>query len=145
MELPVTPEGRMRRANYALSLLVLNLAMVGAGAILPDQNPESATVRLVMTLALSWLLYCVMARRLHDAGRSQTLAAILLGLVAVGNLLMGHPLDPSSAQSIQAGRALVVVATAIGLYVLVAPPKRGANRYGQDPRPLRIGHGEITS
>lgn len=91
MESTFTPHGRMRRTDYAVSLAVLNLAMIGVPTVIDANDGPLGVVRSAMMLALAWLLYCSMSRRLHDAGRTSVAGAVLLALVAIGGILMKIP------------------------------------------------------
>lgn len=138
MDTQFTPTGRMRRTSYAVTLAVINLAMVGTASLLSEPTPGIGATRGLMMLALSWLLYCAMSRRLHDAGSKSTLAAILLGSVAFGSVLMAVGVREDMQSLLLAGRGAILVGAMIGLYVLIAPPSRNANRYGRNPRITKI-------
>lgn len=144
MDVNFTPAGRIRRTSYAATLAVLNLAMIGVPTILPDAHGAVGLVRSIMMLALTWLLYCTMSKRLHDAGRGSALAAVLLALVALGGILMAS----DSASIVILGRGSTVLASILGLYILVAPPKRMGNIHGPDPRVhaiATVGAGEAVA
>lgn len=129
MRILATPVGRMRRIDYATALAVLNLSMIGAAAFSPGADASSTAVRSVLLLPLAWLFYCAMSRRLHDAGRSRTLAVLILAAVVVGDRLHG-----ATAPVAAIGTVALVTASLAGLYVLIAPPSPDAARYGTDPR-----------
>lgn len=146
METQFSPAGRMRRTSYVVTLAVLNLAMVGTSALLAEPMPGVGAIRGAMMLGLSWLLYCSMSRRLHDAGRKSTFAAVLLGCVALGSIMISIGMREDVLRSVMLGRGCIVIGAIIGLYILVAPPTKGPNAYGIDPRPdKRFESEEIAS
>ena len=129
MTITATPHGRMRRTEYAATLVVLNFAILGASSFLPGPDVPSAIVRAGLILPLAWLLYCAMSRRLHDAGRGRLAAGLVLAGVVVGDRLIG--MDGREAS---VGSCVLVASSLLGLVVLIAPPTASAVRFGPDPR-----------
>jgi uncharacterized membrane protein YhaH (DUF805 family) len=99
----------------------------------PDLIPYAIVTLLGGQTALAWVWICLVARRLHDIGRSGWWQAVPLALVA-GCVAAAEPawaadlgLDP------QAAVALVFVAVAINLAYIAAigaVPGQGPNRFG---------------
>lgn len=127
---PVDPRGRLRRLAYLPTLVVMNLSLRGVQC-LPSTTAFSRMVVVLGTIFVLWIFYCTWAKRLHDIGRSGRLAVINVTLVSAAGVILNT----------QSGMTLGYVAVGllsgamiIGGYLLIAPPSKGANRYGADPR-----------
>ena len=142
-DLYLTPHGRLGRQTYWLALAGLVVANLVAGLI--------PVIGSLVALALLWPCACVIAKRLHDMGRSGwpafalTFPCAILGLFAALVALMTADLTTAGLALAAAG-VVAVVGSLVGLAGLVlivwagvAPSQRGVNAYGQQalrPFPL---------
>ena len=127
---PIDPRGRLTRRAYLPSLVLANLALLGVMGI-PSDTAGSRLMVVIGTILAVWAFYCTWSKRLHDIGRSGTLAAINVLLVSAAGII----LNTQSGQTfglIAVG--LLSLAMISGGYIMLAPPVRGPNAYGPDPR-----------
>jgi len=127
---PVDPRGRLRRLAYLPTLMLMNLSLRGVQC-LPSTTATSRMMVVLATILVLWIFYCTWAKRLHDIGKSGRLAVVNVALVSTAGIILNT----------QTGVALGYVAVGmlsaamiIGGYLLIAPPSKGDNAYGPDPR-----------
>lgn len=127
---PIDPRGRLTRRAYLPSLVLSNLALLGVMDI-PSQTAGSRMMVVIGTILVVWAFYCTWSKRLHDIGRSGTLAAINVLLVSAAGII----LNTQSGQTFGLmAVGLLSLAMISGGYIMLAPPLRGPNAYGPDPR-----------
>lgn len=127
---PIDPRGRLTRRAYLPSLVLSNLALLGVMDI-PSQTAGSRMMVVIGTILVVWAFYCTWSKRLHDIGRSGTLAAINVLLVSAAGII----LNTQSGQTFGlVAVGLLSLAMISGGYIMLAPPLRGPNAYGPDPR-----------
>lgn len=131
---PVDPRGRLRRLVYLPVLILMNFALRGVQCI-PSETAASHMFVVLATIFVLWVFYCTWAKRLHDMGRSGRLAVLNVLLVSSAGTIL------NTQSGVGLGYAAVVMLSAammIGGYLLIAPPSRGHNPYGPDPRRRRL-------
>ena len=134
---PFSPEGRMRRRTYVLTLLVVNVLGLALNLRAGGSMPIDAVIGFAGMLILLWPMYCAMTKRLHDADRTSTTTLVSLGLAIAGSFFLQTAPTLSSEQlslTRAIGSVLIMAGGAVALFVLVARPTSGPNRYGEDPR-----------
>lgn len=134
---PFTPNGRMRRLQYAGTILVANILGVMLREALSGTTPAEAVITFAGMMIILWPLYCSMSKRLHDADKPSIPALVALGL-AIASSIFAQTGETLMTEQIHLADGLAAL-TALGagliaLYILIAPPTRGPNRYGEDPR-----------
>ena len=100
-------------------------------------------------LVLLWPLACLLAKRLHDAGRTSALLLLplVVGALALGQAVMSGGLGliglgPVSDSSLRPAMAILALTALLALgfvaWVGLSRGERAANRYGASP------HGEVA-
>lgn len=134
---PFSPEGRMRRRSYLMTLIVIDVIGTILNFTLRGSTPGEAVIGFAVMMLLLWPLYCSMSRRLHDADKTSSTALLALGLVIAGSFFLqtSPTLATQQMRAMQTiGSVLVIAGGVTSLFILLARPTRGANRYGEDPR-----------
>jgi uncharacterized membrane protein YhaH (DUF805 family) len=127
---PIDPRGRLTRRAYLPSLVLANLALLGVMDI-PSQTAGSRLMVVMGTILVVWAFYCTWSKRLHDIGRNGMLAAINVLLVSAAGII----LNTQSGQTFGlTAVGLLSLAMISGGYIMLAPPHRGPNIHGPDPR-----------
>ncbi len=132
-----SPEGRMRRRTYLLTIIAINVLGTLLNDFLGGSTPAEAVVGFAAMMILLWPLYCAMSRRLHDADRTSTMALVTLALAIAGSFFVQASQTVETEQMrtmLTIGALLIVSSGIISLFILLMMPTRGANRYGEDPR-----------
>ncbi len=132
-----SPEGRMRRRSYLLTILIINLLGTVLNAVIGGSTPGEAVIGFIVMMLILWPLYCAMSRRLHDADRTSTAALVALALAIGGSFFVQASQTVEAVQMrtlLTIGSVLIVSSGAVSLFILLARPTVGANRYGEDPR-----------
>jgi uncharacterized membrane protein YhaH (DUF805 family) len=144
----LSTRGRLGRRPYGLAVFGLALTQFTLGRI--------PVIGAASTLVLLWPWLCLVAKRLHDQGRSGVLAMIPVGMASgVGLLSLGlvalaaNPvtLDTMIAFSNVAATVTALVGAICLAFVVWVGAGRGqfgANRYGR-PRPFQTGPGNLFS
>jgi uncharacterized membrane protein YhaH (DUF805 family) len=108
----------------------MNLSMRGVQCI-PSETAASRMLVVLATIFVLWIFYCTWAKRLHDIGRSGRLAAVNVVLVCAAGIVLN---TQSGVVLGNLAVAMLSAAMIIGGYLLIAPPSKGMNAYGADPR-----------
>jgi uncharacterized membrane protein YhaH (DUF805 family) len=158
-------KGRASRAEYWLFMttqgLVYGICIVMAAMSLTNKSLASGLLGLVGWLAIALLLlvgltlpnYAIIARRLHDIGRSAKWIGLLLpviashftGLMSLVSLARagtsggesGAALAQAAIGNLAGGGVLgmvAVICSTVLTVMMLLPGTRGPNRFGSDPR-----------
>lgn len=126
-ELFLSAQGRATRTPSVAAAIVLLVLAALFEALVEDPLARTLT-GLIAYPAFFYGGACVLAKRLHDRGRSGWWAAlILVSVVAVW---------PHPAGFLDFGFFVVLVWAFVELAVM--PGERGANRYGANPQVLTV-------
>jgi uncharacterized membrane protein YhaH (DUF805 family) len=137
-------DGRIGRGNYWLGTICLGVVGVLAGLLLwtifgPGLILSAAGrfTQFVVSMALLYPGYCLMAKRFQDRNESRSLAQIGIGAMIVKAVLdllhvTGDPWVPTMLDTL-----FLVIQAAIGIWYFIAlgclRGTIGANAYGSDP------------
>ena len=132
-------DGRLNRWRYFKRFFLLNLAVffiltVGLtflGNPDPDNisTAENIWLKVIVLLALVPQFF-LMARRLHDMDKGETLAYVTVALNVVNTINLDYV---SSGSPSILERLLGAIQILVELYILLVPGTKGANKYGADP------------
>lgn len=132
-------DGRLRRREYALGLVVLifSINMLGvAGSLIPVLRPILAMIGMPL---LGYIFFCIGAQRAHDAGQSGWMVGAMMGATIFGSMLAAgggaiRPYEPHNANMLLSGAfALLFTALVINIILLFGRDRK-ANEWGPDPR-----------
>lgn len=135
--------GRSRRAEYAVYMIVGGWIATMAGLFLAAEPLVLAQARWLTTCLFMIPVPALMARRLHDAGRSGWWAGPILAVACLSLVLpaFGGTYSPNLADNIEPLRPLLgigvdvlALATALGALIMTVIPPREPNAFGPDPR-----------
>lgn len=133
--------GRARRLDFFHYWLGTMIAGLLGEAII-DYAAQGRRAEIYATLAMK-LIFSVpvpalLARRLHDFGRTGWWALMALPLVAASSyktlLVNFHAYGPDAWPALGIWEAPLVVCAVLMLATIVVPGDDGPNRYGHDPR-----------
>ena len=123
------------RAYWLKGLLVFWALGIVVSVLLEIARVDDAVAKRIFLAVFTWPYIAVVGKRLHDLGLPAW--GVPLGLVAIGWMLMqflGFTVWALLPR-------IVGVAIIGGLVAGLVPGRRGANRYGPDPRAVRLNSG----
>ncbi len=136
-------DGRLNRWRYFKRVfsigLVFSLLMTLADNFFSDSAGNISSFSslggyliafLILCTAYAYVVYCLDVRRLHDLGKSNTLALVrfALNVIAIPVVIFESLFQYDTLSNI-----LLVVGVLIGLYLIFKRGTVGANQYGEDP------------
>lgn len=134
---PFSPAGRYSRTTYAVSLAVLLLIVLGIRNLVVGNDPATMGAVLLFTFAMTWPFFCSIAKRLHDADRSSSIAFLGLGFAigydgfaTMARYMAGSAIEMANAAAGFCGVSALVIA----VIAMCFEGDVGPNRFGYDPR-----------
>ncbi len=136
--LPVGRASRLQHVAYWLIFAVAIAAIVGLATVVHANALPSFVIAMI--LLGMYLIFCLLAKRLHDL-RVPAIVAFLLVVIPFARGYCeaaaedGHPILPASwAPALSLAASIWRIVFGFGLIALfVIPGNKGANRYGPDP------------
>lgn len=143
----LSPEGRQSRAPFAAALFSLSCLVAGLGKALGKVEGPTPTATLkvatvVIFLVVIYSLTALVAKRLHDLGRSGRLAplytvipAVMMLLPVLAPQLLAAPAEGASGGSLRWLLAITVPLISVLLLIELMARRGtpGANAYGPEP------------
>lgn len=129
----VTWKGRMSRKGFVVIFFAMHGVEKLTNAIFGPLPPGYLSL-LVIVFAM-YLYACAIAKRLHDLGKTMTLAVnVFLAEIAmiVLGLAMGKAMFRDGLAALFSIGALICIA-GVSFYALLATGQKGDNAYGPDP------------
>lgn len=137
----LTPSGRIAQFPFAMVAVALAVANIWLyNEALYARGGVGDTWMLVV-LALIWMKFCVMSRRMHDTGSNGAIlvpfliVALAVFLVSYNPGIVGAGKEAASSLSMVIDHGQKVVRSlfvAIFIYLLRAPSEDGPNAYGEE-------------
>jgi uncharacterized membrane protein YhaH (DUF805 family) len=143
LRLALTFGGRSRRTEYAVYMIVGGWIAALASLLLAAEPFGFGQARWLTTCLFMLPVPALMARRLHDTGRSGWWAAPVLGVAGLSLALpaFSGSYSPNLADNLEPLRPLLGIgvdvlafATVLGALVMTVIPPREPNAFGSDPR-----------
>lgn len=143
IRLALTFGGRSRRTEYAVYMIIGGWIAALVGLLLAAEPFGVAQGRWLTTCLFMIPVPALMARRLHDMGRSGWWAAPIVGVAGLSLALpaFSGTYSPNLADNLDPlrpplgiGVDALAFATVLGALVMTVIPPREPNAFGPDPR-----------